>query len=253
MTPLVDIHVPSIYFASGARVDLPRRMAVCTPDTRAAILALSADVAECGGALYLSDLFRSYDMQFQSNLDWSSGRKRAFSPPPGGSMHEAGRAMDIDLKALKMTLSDFWPIAKTHGFSPVIKEPRARELEAWHFDRRGSHQLIYAYYAAKRGANMKPYAAMAASAILSAGIRVDAFGTRQMQLVALMQSGLIRLGHNIGNLDGILGERTRAAIDIVTPMLGPVKSGELATMVRDVSAAVQAAFPDEFDEEESQT
>jgi len=36
----------------------------------------------------LSDLLRSYDMQLQAHLDYTSGKKSAFSPAPGGSMHE---------------------------------------------------------------------------------------------------------------------------------------------------------------------
>ena len=50
-----------------------------------------------GGKLELSDLFRSYDMQLQAHLDYTSGKKKAFSPPPGSSMHESGRAFDVDL------------------------------------------------------------------------------------------------------------------------------------------------------------
>jgi hypothetical protein len=41
-------------------------------------------------------------MQLQSHLDWKTGKKSAFSPPPGGSLHEAGRALDLDLDSLGM-------------------------------------------------------------------------------------------------------------------------------------------------------
>ena len=57
-----------------------------------------------------SDLFRSYEMQKQANLDFLQGRKKAFSPPPGGSLHEAGRAMDIDLSTIGMGLAKFWAL-----------------------------------------------------------------------------------------------------------------------------------------------
>jgi D-alanyl-D-alanine carboxypeptidase. len=116
-TPLIDIEIPSSYFAGGIRALLPTRMARCTPDTRTAILKLREGVRTKGGALFLSELYRSYDMQLQSHHDWKAKKKKAFSPPPGGSMHEAGRALDLDLKALKMPLSEFWAIAASQGSS----------------------------------------------------------------------------------------------------------------------------------------
>ena len=58
------------------------------------------DLTALGNNLRLSDLFRTYEMQRQVNLDYVEGRKHAYSPPPGGSMHEAGRAMDIDLSSM---------------------------------------------------------------------------------------------------------------------------------------------------------
>src|SRR5215203_3414248 len=100
--PLVTIDVESIYKSHGQRVSLPPRMAHCTPDMKAAIQKVGEELEARGGKLFLSDLFRSYDMQLQSHLDFVNGRKSAFSPHPGGSMHEAGRALDLDLEALRI-------------------------------------------------------------------------------------------------------------------------------------------------------
>src|SRR6266545_558577 len=114
-TPLTPIQVMSIYKSrTGQRVLLPSRMAVCTPDTAAAIARIEAELAALGGELLLSDLFRSYDMQLQAHLDYTSGKKSAFSPAPGGSMQDAGRAFDLDLRALTITLERFWGIAAKH-------------------------------------------------------------------------------------------------------------------------------------------
>ena len=90
-TPLVPINIASIY--NGL---LPHRLAQCTPDTKAAIEAVARDLSGMGFGIRLSDLFRSHDQQAQAHADFVEGRKKAFSPPPGGSLHEAGRAMDID-------------------------------------------------------------------------------------------------------------------------------------------------------------
>jgi hypothetical protein len=210
-TPLPNINIESIYFKDEKRLPLPKRMAQCTPDTQQALIAIGKAVEKKGGHLYLSDLFRSYEMQLQSHLDWKSGRKKAFSPPPGGSMHEAGRAFDLDLDNLKIKLADFWEIAEKFGVFPIIDKPKAGVSESWHFDCRGSHQKVYQYYAAKKGTNMKPYTAMSASGILSIDVNVDAFGKKQSD--AAIQAGLIRLGFELGNIDGDIGQKTRTALD----------------------------------------
>ena len=210
--PMLPVAILSVYLNEGQRVPLPKRMAQATPDMMVAIQEVGAELAAKGGHLFLSDLFRSYEMQLQSHLDWKTGRKKAFSPPPGGSMHEAGRAMDLELEGLGMKLKDFWPIAQAHGLSPIISEPRDGVSESWHFDCRGSHDLIYKHYKSGKGKNFdKPYAAMAASAILSIGVKVDKFGSKQSE--AAIQSALIRLGFEIGDIDGVLGEQSRNGLE----------------------------------------
>ncbi len=111
-TPLVPINVASIYNKAA----LPTRMSRCTPDTALAIQGVVDDLKSLGYDLRLSDLFRNYDMQRQANLDYLQGRKKAFSPPPGGSMHEAGRAMDIDLSSIGVPLKKFWEVVHAHGW-----------------------------------------------------------------------------------------------------------------------------------------
>jgi hypothetical protein len=143
-------------------------------------------------------------MQKQANLDYVQKRKKAFSPPPGASMHEAGRAMDIDLSSIGVPLSRFWDIAGAHGFRPIIPKPVAGVSESWHFDLPGSHWAVYQY--AKSG---KPYAQMARSAILAIGVHVDLVAD---QGIAALQSGLIRLGFDPGPIDGCFGERTKSEL-----------------------------------------
>ena len=84
--PLLPIKIASIY--NG---DLPKRLARCTADMTSAVLGVVKDLGGTGNELVLSDMYRSHDMQFQAYMDYKTGKKSAFSPPPGGSMHEAGR------------------------------------------------------------------------------------------------------------------------------------------------------------------
>lgn len=239
-TPLPGINIQSIYFKDEERLPLPRRMAQCTPDTKQALIDIGKELKNEGGNLYLSDLFRSYEMQLQSHLDWKSGRKKAFSPPPGGSLHEAGRAFDLDLENLKIELADFWKIAAKFGVLPIIDKPKSGKSESWHFDCRGSHQKVYEYYSAGKGKNMKPYAAMSASGILSIGVKVDAFDKNQA--AAALQSGLIRLGFELGSIDGDIGQKTRTAVE---------KAEIVWTTVEEVLLKVEnqlkEMYPKEFD------
>ena len=205
-TPLVPITVASIYNNAA----LPSRMARCTPDTAEAILSVVDDLRSLGHDLRLSDLFRTYDMQRQANLDFVEGRKKAYSPPPGGSMHEAGRAMDIDLSSIGVPLSRFWEVVEARGFSPIIDSPVPSRSESWHFDCRGSHDEVYRYVQqGKAGGSIPPYTQMAHSAILAIGVRVDALPD---QGVGYLQSALIRLGFDPGRIDGVMGERTLGAM-----------------------------------------
>jgi len=241
-SPLLPISIISIYQNPiGDLLPLPVRLAQCTPDTSTAIFNIASDLKEKGGRLVLSDLFRSYDMQLQSHQDFLAKRKRAFSPPPGGSFHEAGRAFDLDLSSIKIPLSDFWDIAAKYNVLPIISKPDINTSEAWHFDCRGSHQLVYQYYAAGKGTNFKPYTAAAASAILALGIQVDAFKENQKQ--AAIQASLIRLGKEIGSIDGQIGHKTQQALEDLQITFNPT---DVDSILIEVENAVQKKFPEEY-------
>lgn len=241
-TPLQPIDIISIYKNKlGDLVLLPPRMAKCTPDTSTSIYNIATDLAKKGGKLILSDLFRSYDMQTQAHNDYTSGKKKAFSPPPGGSFHESGRAFDLNLSAIKVTLAEFWEIAKKYGVTPIISEPKSTKSEAWHFECRGSHQLVYQYYFDKKGNNFKPSRAAAISAILAIGVNVDDFDVNQKQ--ATIQSYLIRLGKNIGDIDGKIGRKTQQALEELAVKFD---LNNIDRMVIDVENLIQQKFPKEF-------
>jgi len=238
-TPLVPIQVLSIYKQNNSQVFLPQRMAQCTPDIYRAIMSLQRDLDNRGGKLVLSDLFRSYDMQLQAHLDYETGKKSAYSPPPGSSMHEAGRAFDLDLASIRIPLADFWKAAEKYGVFPIITKPDTGLSEAWHFDCRGSHGVVYEYYKNGDGANLKPYEAMAKSAILELGVPVDLYAGKETE--ACIQSGLIRLGYKIGSMDGILGKNSRAALE-----LAGIKMSDAHAMLTAVQDLLQSKYPAEY-------
>jgi len=232
LTPLVAVKVASIY----KHAPLPERMARATPDMAAGLDKVVGDLRTLGHDLRLSDMFRSYEMQWQAHQDYVSRKKKAFSPAPGGSMHEGGRAIDIDLSSIGVPLSRFWEIAKARGFMPIIDKPESSRSEAWHFDFRGSHQTVYDYvHSGKAGAAMPPYTQMAASAISSIGVTLDAVHDQD---VAFLQAALIRLGLDPGRIDGVMGDRTRGALKDAG-----VSGGDPAGAL---SARLKEKFPLEF-------
>ncbi len=193
----------------GEYANLPPRMAKCTPDMQWALGCIKIDVEDRGGEFLLTDLFRSNQMQYQANLDYVNKKKRAYSPPAGGTVHEGARAFDAALKQLGMSLKDFWEICFAYGVVPIIARPDIKISECWHFEKRGSFQLIYDYYKAKKGNNLTPYRAMGVSMVAAIGLKPDKIKMRE----AHIQSGLIRLGYEIGNIDGIIGKRTKTVLE----------------------------------------
>jgi hypothetical protein len=254
-TPTVTADVLSIYKVAGIRVILPDHLNKPTPDMRDAIVAIRDEVRARGRDLVLSDLFRTHDMQLQAALHYQAQldagvKDPPFSPMPVGSMHEAGRAFDLSLADLKLTtkkndpnpffLKDFWDIAAKFGVVPIINKPDDSSVnEAWHFDCPGSHQIVRDYYAAKKATGFVPYKAMAISGVLALGLPVDDFKDRQKE--AAMQSGLIRLGFELGPIDGFIGVKTRGALE---------QAGITFTTVEETLQAVedqlQLKFPGEY-------
>jgi len=204
VTDLVPIHIESIYKVKGNTVPLPRRMALCTPDFRRAIQNIENDVRVAGAKLRLSDLFRSYDMQYKAHMDYKTGRKRSYSPPPGSSFHEAGRAMDVDLGALRPLggnfLEVFWGIASRYGVLPIISEPNSHKSEAWHFECRGEFQNVR---------RLEGYKMAVRAAILDVGIDIREVKDDE---AAWVQGQVLAYGIDIGTIDGIVGRKTKAAI-----------------------------------------
>lgn len=244
-TPLLNIEIASIYFTKTppkTRINLPPPLNQCTPDMREAIKGVEAELETKGVRLFLSDLFRSHDMQLQSHIE--NQKKNIVSPLPGGSMHEAGRAFDLDLDTLlannKITLKEFWVVAKSHGLFPIISEPKPGVSEAWHFDCRGSHNKVRQYYLDGKGNNMNKYTAMAVSAILAIGVHVDRFGNSQK--AAAIQCALIRLGHELGNIDGSIGNKTKGALEAAG-----VQFADENTMLKELETQLQRDFPGEFE------
>src|SRR4051794_842043 len=165
---------------------LPPGMARLTPDAAAALVSVRSKIESLGGCLRLSDAYRSSAMQARAHDDFVRGRKTAYSPPAGSSMHEAGRAIDIDLAAL------IHPASVPKG-SQTLNEPEVRAIfesqgwtfiapagdphlvdvkESWHVEFRGPFQKVYDTVLKRTGKCSAAYQAMAHAAI--ADLKSDA-------------------------------------------------------------------------------
>ncbi len=204
LTPLVAFDMPSIYFVHNQRVSLPKRMAKLQPKAITRLKQLELRCKESGGCLYLSDANRDWDAQEKAHIEWKTGVKSAYSPPPGCSAHQAGIAVDFDVKAIvdSMGYKRFWDIAHDIGWSFVIPEPNASLPESWHIEYR---DVFF-----KNLWNKKNYKTAIWSEILSVGGRIDVKSSDDW--IQYIQASLCGLGFDIGSVDGIMGSKTISGI-----------------------------------------
>jgi len=174
---LVTIAVKGIYGRPGSL--LPASMARLTPDAAASLAQVEAEIERLGGCFRLSDAYRSSAMQSRAHDDYIKGRKHAYSPPAGSSMHEAGRAIDLDLAALihppsvpkgSQTLNELKvrAIFEAHGWTFIAPagNPHSVDVkESWHIEFRGPFQETYDSVFKRANVHSKAYHSMAAAAI----------------------------------------------------------------------------------------
>ena len=174
-----------------------------------------------GGDLRITDLFRSTDTQREArakydrwvaagkpspgSAGWNAATmKNAFVAIPGRSWHNAARAIDVHIEALRFPgvphdkqLDRLWELAIPIGWRPIIKAPDEGASESWHFDFYGPWQRVVD----RRGHEQ---AAIAAAQDLANG---------ELPGEALrLQGGLHRAGYDVGTIDGIVGTNTIAAL-----------------------------------------
>ena len=200
---VVFVEVPGIY-PCGA--PLPKRMARLIEPAALALDAAYREIAAAGGRLFVSDMFRSSQDQARAHQDYLTGKKSAYSPPPGGSMHEAARAIDIDVGNTVIGLPRAKEILKKHGWTGIA----ATGSECWHHDWRGPDgQAAYD----RGGKGMSRYRAMARHCIAKIGnglaIAQQADADKKIEWIQKTLNDLVGAGLDI---DGIYGEATRAAV-----------------------------------------
>jgi D-alanyl-D-alanine dipeptidase len=176
---LVPVKIKSIYPLPTGNGDLPSSMAKMTPDAAAALDAVRIDIEALGGWFRVSDMYRDSALQAKAHNDFVTGKKKAYSPPAGGSMHEAGRAIDLDLAVLihpqhvpaghhLFAEHEVREIFTKHGWvfiAAMGNEHMVDVKESWHIEYRAQFQSTYDNVFAKTKSHKLAYTSMAHAAI----------------------------------------------------------------------------------------
>jgi len=200
-------------YAGG--VKLPRRLAFLRPEAADALHALQAD----HGRMVLTDAFRSPEASLQAMTE-----KRGVQPP-GFSLHNFGIAIDVDVTStMKRWACSYETLLRRlaeFGFfchRPDLK----RGSEDWHFNYFGD--AAPKYLARIRAGEARTWALPGEDRI------VDLFGASFVVEPKRAQEILARLGMYQGEIDGIFGPRSRAAL----------QAFQRAWAIRDVSGNLDA-------------
>lgn len=204
---LVNIQVDDTYENTKY---LPNRLAKLIAPAWESLQKVIKDIHEAGGDFKLTDAYRSNEEQMKAHLDYKLGKKSAYSPPPGNSMHEAGRAIDIawSYDHLGIKQDKAGDILRKHGWTPIVDsfgDLKKRDVsEEWHWEYRGGLEDIY---------NKHGYKGMVEYAIK----QIDNYPTDKSynsdnRIVKDVQNLLNDVGIDPGPIDGVYGSKTERAI-----------------------------------------
>jgi hypothetical protein len=200
LTGVVHVSVPGIYPKGGP---MPERLAKMVLPAAEALQRVYQDIVDAGGHLYLSDMFRDAEQQHKAHMDYLTGRKSSFSPDTCSSVHEAGRAIDIDAFDTGIGHQKVRAILNARGWVNIT--PSLTGTECWHYEFR---EPRWEQYKAQHG-----YAAMAHAMKEEIGNVLGADEAQaRMDDTRWLQDSLNKLlGLHLA-VDGIYGDQTKDAV-----------------------------------------
>ena len=226
----VDLSIASSYDRAGKTggprsglVSLAKlgKAGVAVAEMAVGLKALSDAVAARGGDFRVTECHRDVAVQTAARAKYdawvAAGKPKPSSPAfdakrmkaafvalPGRSGHNAGRSIDVHIGMLGFPgvakdkwLDTLWQICEPLGWEPIIKAPDEGASEAWHFDFWGELRGVKARLGYEQVATC--------GAILVGHGPFQGFG-------AEIQALLCRAGFDVGQIDGLPGPKTRAAL-----------------------------------------
>lgn len=221
------VKVPGIYGRKGD--PLPARLSKLVRPAADSLRKVFELVTAEGGHLYISDMFRSAADQQRAHEDWKSGRKSAYSPPSCSSVHEAGRAIDIDAFDTGIGHKRVREILKSCGWVEITDSLTG--AECWHYEFR---EARWEEYKAAHG-----YPAMARAMKEEIGNLVSLPAAKKQEKdVRWLQTALSKALNLALKVDGVYGEGTRSAVTQfqesnglqVDGVAGPITRAKLAEL-----------------------
>lgn len=198
---VVRVRVPGIYGKKGK--PLPVRMAKLVRPAAQALQRVFEDVLKEGGHLYISDMFRAAVDQQKAHEDWKTGRKTAYSPPSCSSVHEAGRAIDIDAFDTGIGHARVRAILKKHGWTNIVETLTG--AECWHYEFREER---WEEFKSLHGYRDMAHAMKEEIGNLAGASQAE----KAMEDVKWLQTSLNTLLGISLKVDGIYEEKTRQAV-----------------------------------------
>jgi hypothetical protein len=149
-----------------------------------------------GGVLYITTLGRSYSDQQQAHEDNPGNAVR-----PGYSLHQARRAIDIDLARVGVTDEQLADAMTETGWTPISNEP-------WHWELLGPWAEIYA----ERGPGEAAMAACLDQGNAYGWYDANTASGRARTDIRALQAQCWRAGAPAGAIDGLDGPATQGAV-----------------------------------------
>jgi hypothetical protein len=237
LSPLPALFAKRGIYPTPSGDNLPERFRFLHPD---AARSLAAFEQAHPGVLYFSDVFRSPAGSRDARR--RRGKGAGGTMPPGYSHHSYGGAFDV---AVKKTLTrSGWTYQRlldelrTHGWY-CHRRDRKRGHEEWHFNYLPGTAVGYVGLPLVYGRIVAPKHPRTWARAAEARIQ-EMYGA-QLRLDDLdVQRALAKLGLYAGDLDGIHGRLTRAAVLAFQRSWDLTQTGKAGTATRRVLACVTA-------------
>lgn len=222
------VSVPNVLGIYGkSKNEFPARMSRLHFDAASAFAAIEKAL---GQRLRVSDMFRTAEQSLQAMQEKSGVM------PPGFSLHNYGIAIDVDidsmLAATKLDKPSFDKLMREHGWYCHRKDNK-RGMEDWHYNHLGADAATF-LKASEKSTNTSA----------AGDARILALYGDQLTLDPKeVQECLLHLKLYSGEVDGLIGPRTRQSIMAFQRAWRLQPSGQVDARTERTLAYVSADLP----------